>query len=392
MSFAGRVTLAKSVLEAIPIYPMMTNIIPKACIDEIHKIQRSFIWGDADQARKCHAVGWEMVTRPKPLGGLGLRGLSTMNKACILKLGRKIQSGANDFWCVVMLGKYKRGSNSGEVVAEVNDSHLWKPIVKVWPHLETHSLWLIGDGKTIDLCHDAWIEDGLRLEEYTWVTLHIKAKIAALLPPGSNMGDDQQVCKENAMGIFSISEMYHALCDFDMNSTASVWHHIWRLKVPGRVRAFILLVNHDRLLTNDRKNRMGLSTDMCDYCRNSKETTLHALRDCVLVRPVWLSLVDASRRHQFFSSNLHEWIATNVANKGSKNYYDDWSFVWVVACHQDVVVRHAYREANRLADALAKHSFTVNEEVCSFQVCPDFCKHQLDVDQKGLVTLKSVIA
>jgi hypothetical protein len=165
LSFAGRVTLAKSVLEAIPIYPMMTNIIPKACIDEIHKIQRSFIWGDADQARKCHAVGWEMVTRPKPLGGLSLRGLSTMNKACILKLGRKIQSGANDFWCIVMLGKYKRGSNSGEVVTKVNDSHLWIPIVKVWPHLETHSLWLIGDGKTIDLCHDAWIEDGLRLEE-----------------------------------------------------------------------------------------------------------------------------------------------------------------------------------------------------------------------------------
>jgi hypothetical protein len=58
----------------------------------------------------------------------------------------------------------------------------------------------------------------------------------------------------------------------------------------------------------------------------------------------------------------------------------------------DVVVRHTYREANRLTDALAKHSFTVNEEVCSFQVCPDFCKHQLDADEKGLVTYRSVIA
>jgi hypothetical protein len=70
--------------------------------------------------------------------------------------------------------------------------------------------------------------------------------IAALLPPGSNMGDDQQVCKENAMGIFSISEMYHALCDFDMNSTASVWHHIWRLKYLSEFEPlFCLLIMTD---------------------------------------------------------------------------------------------------------------------------------------------------
>jgi hypothetical protein len=136
LSFAGRVTLAKSVLEAIPIYPMMTNMIPKACIDEIHRIQRSFIWGDTDQARRYHAVGWEMVTRPKNLGGLGLRKLSTMNKACILKLGRKIQAGAKDFLCEVLVGKYMRTSANGEMMAKATDSHLWKSIVKLWPHLD----------------------------------------------------------------------------------------------------------------------------------------------------------------------------------------------------------------------------------------------------------------
>jgi hypothetical protein len=35
LSFAARVTIAKSVLEALPMYPMMTVIIPKKCIDEI---------------------------------------------------------------------------------------------------------------------------------------------------------------------------------------------------------------------------------------------------------------------------------------------------------------------------------------------------------------------
>jgi hypothetical protein len=38
LSFAGRVTLAKSVIEAIPIDPMMSTLIPKACLDELQKI------------------------------------------------------------------------------------------------------------------------------------------------------------------------------------------------------------------------------------------------------------------------------------------------------------------------------------------------------------------
>ncbi|MCI10850.1 putative ribonuclease H protein, partial [Trifolium medium] len=32
LSFAGRVTLSKSVLEVVPIYPMMSCKIPKACL------------------------------------------------------------------------------------------------------------------------------------------------------------------------------------------------------------------------------------------------------------------------------------------------------------------------------------------------------------------------
>ncbi|KAK2419102.1 heat shock 70 kDa protein [Trifolium repens] len=56
----------------------------------------------------------------------------------------------------------------------------------------------------------------------------------------------------------------------------------------------------------------------------------------------------------------------------------------------EVVVKHVYREANQLADALAKHSFTVKDEVCSFRVCPNFCKHVLDADEKGSTTPRSV--
>lgn len=35
LSLVGRITLAKSVLEVIPIYPMMTSILPKSYVKEI---------------------------------------------------------------------------------------------------------------------------------------------------------------------------------------------------------------------------------------------------------------------------------------------------------------------------------------------------------------------
>lgn len=65
LSFAGRVTLTKSVMEVFPIYRMMTNMLPKSSIKEIHKMQRSFIWGDTDLHRNYHVVNWKKVTTSK---------------------------------------------------------------------------------------------------------------------------------------------------------------------------------------------------------------------------------------------------------------------------------------------------------------------------------------
>ncbi|PNX94786.1 ribonuclease H [Trifolium pratense] len=54
LSLAGRITLAKSIIQAIPIYPMMTTPIPTSVLKEIEKVQRAFIWGDTEEKRKAH--------------------------------------------------------------------------------------------------------------------------------------------------------------------------------------------------------------------------------------------------------------------------------------------------------------------------------------------------
>lgn len=69
-----------------------------------------------------------------------------MNKACIAKLGWKLKSGENDFWCEVMRVKYKRNGGNDDIVARAADSSLWKAIVKLWPKLDrcVFGPWVMG--------------------------------------------------------------------------------------------------------------------------------------------------------------------------------------------------------------------------------------------------------
>lgn len=74
-------------MEVIPVYPMMTNMLPKKCIKDIQRLQRKFVWGDTDTKRNYHALNWDTVTLAKSDGGLRLRDLEVMNQSCIMKLG-----------------------------------------------------------------------------------------------------------------------------------------------------------------------------------------------------------------------------------------------------------------------------------------------------------------
>ena len=103
LSIVGRVTLAISVLQAIPIYPMLTMAIPKACLNEIQRIQHSFLLGDSEAGRKFHAVNWMQVTKPRKFGGLGLRKLEVMIDDCFLKLGWELPSNDTKLWCAVQV-------------------------------------------------------------------------------------------------------------------------------------------------------------------------------------------------------------------------------------------------------------------------------------------------
>ena len=73
LSLAGRTTLAKSVLSALPIYTMQTSVLPCFTCTRLDALCRNFIWGSSGEHRKIHLVCWDMVCRPKNYRGLGIR-------------------------------------------------------------------------------------------------------------------------------------------------------------------------------------------------------------------------------------------------------------------------------------------------------------------------------
>ncbi|KAL4332584.1 hypothetical protein GQ457_07G007270 [Hibiscus cannabinus] len=75
LSLVGRITLAKSVLQAMPTYAMQTSYLPKSICDDLEKLLRNFIWGFTLDKKKVHLVNWNTMKQPIDHGGLGLKDL-----------------------------------------------------------------------------------------------------------------------------------------------------------------------------------------------------------------------------------------------------------------------------------------------------------------------------
>jgi hypothetical protein len=83
-----------------------------------------------------------------------------------------------------------------------------------------------------------------------WLPMHMLQKIIAIVPPSRDGGDDVRCWTGDIHGEFSVSAAYHSLCIFDTDTNHGLWSKIWNLKVQERVKFFLLVVLHGRLMTN----------------------------------------------------------------------------------------------------------------------------------------------
>ncbi|CAJ2673373.1 unnamed protein product [Trifolium pratense] len=123
------------------------------------------------------------------------------------------------------------------------------------------------------------------------------------------------------------------LCEYDHDHVVDKWDHIWKLQVAERIKYFMWLVQHNRLLTNSTKAKMNLGHAMCNFCRNMEETILHALRDCALVKQMWLSIIPFKARSSFFGGDLEQWVQYNLRRNIKGLNGIRWEDFWATTCH-----------------------------------------------------------
>ncbi|GLT29235.1 hypothetical protein SLA2020_041140 [Shorea laevis] len=91
------------------------------------------------------------------------------------------------------------------------------------------------------------------------------------------------------------------------NPLIDSWRWIWKLQCAERIRIFIWLVIHGRLLTNSiRVARHMSSSFTCPRCNLSDETPIHLLRDCYYAQIIWGMLGFATA--DFFTMELLSWL------------------------------------------------------------------------------------
>lgn len=53
----------------------------------------------------------------------------------------------------------------------------------------------------------------------------------------------------------------------------------------------------------------------CPLCHDQVESISHALRDCQVIKPVWLHLGIHNSNSLFFSQDIRTWLASNTSVK-----------------------------------------------------------------------------
>ncbi|RVW17671.1 Transposon TX1 uncharacterized 149 kDa protein [Vitis vinifera] len=315
--------------------------IPASVAAKIERLQRDFLWSGVGEGKRDHLVRWDVVCKPKTIGGLGLGNISWRNLALLGKWLWRYPREGLALWHQVILSIYGSHSNGWDANTLVRWSHRcpWKAIAQVFQGFSLITRYVVGNGERIRFWEDLWWGDqplGTQYPRLFRVVVDKNISISSVLGPSRpflwnlnfrrNLSDseiedleglmrslddlylspsvpDARLWPLSSSGLFSVKSFFLALSQSSGSPQNFPSKFVWNSQVPFKVKSFVWLVAHKKVNTNDmlqvRRPYKALSPDICILCMKHGESADHLFLHCSLTIGLW---------HRLFQLAKMDWV------------------------------------------------------------------------------------
>lgn len=102
--------------------------LPTSTCNFIDKMSRNFIWkGNSNSS--IHLVGWDNITLPRKLGGLGIRKTRKANTAMLGNLVWDVHTDSDKLWVQISRHKYVKQESFLDIIKKLGFV-IWNSIMK----------------------------------------------------------------------------------------------------------------------------------------------------------------------------------------------------------------------------------------------------------------------
>ncbi|GKD90734.1 RNA-directed DNA polymerase, eukaryota, reverse transcriptase zinc-binding domain protein, partial [Tanacetum coccineum] len=167
LSCGRRLTLIKSVLNALPLYYMPLYKAPAAVLNELESIRRNFFDGSIKEDRKMMLIRWENILASKSKGGLGVSSLYASNRALIFKWIWRLFTNCSLIWANLIKAIHGTKGKLDVPNSKINGS-IWQELVREFLSLKAKGIdcfsfikHKLRNGENTTFWDDLWLGDSV---------------------------------------------------------------------------------------------------------------------------------------------------------------------------------------------------------------------------------------
>eukprot|EP00253_Pinus_taeda_P017324 PITA_17324 len=275
LSRAGRLTLLKSILMAIPVYWAALTWIPKGIMEKIRRLCCRFLWSGSNEKSVLPWVAWDKIARPKDWGRWGIKRLPEFSLSLAAKSGWRLITMVN-LWTWVIRRKYIDPTPLEDWIRSQEkkskqSSVIWKATIEGFSVIEQGPAWKVGDGRNVKIGRDPWVGCNESFALSPSLLRHLDGR-----------------------GGYSPKEGYSYLMEKKGWSVPEWWSkNIWKLKCPMKSRIFLWCMLRRKIPTWDiLQSRFFIGPGRCPLCKENEESINHLFTSCTFSLKLWGEITD----------------------------------------------------------------------------------------------------